>query len=95
MGKPFVMFGDRGGLEELRSLGFKTFDKFWDESYDTLPTAKQRMDGMLQTLDYIRNNIDIQQGYSNEMLQVLQHNMDLYHNEYKQQQIKKLEQVFQ
>jgi hypothetical protein len=50
---------------------------------------------MLQTLDYIRNNIDIQQGYSNEMLQVLQHNMDLYHNEYKQQQIKKLEQVFQ
>jgi len=26
---------------------------------------------------------------------VLQHNMDLYHNEYKQQQIKKLEQVFQ
>jgi len=95
MGKPFVMFGDRGGLDELRSLGFKTFDKFWDESYDTLPTAKQRMDGMLQTLDYIRNNIDIQQGYSNEMLQVLQHNMDLYHNEYKQQQIKKLEQVFQ
>ena len=86
LGKPFVIFGDRGSLHELRSLGFRTFDKFWDESYDKLDTAKQRMDRALQTLDWIRNNIDITQGYSNEMIKVLEFNKEHYFKKYKPQQ---------
>jgi hypothetical protein len=31
---PFVLVGTAGGLEYLRSYGFKTFDSIWDESYD-------------------------------------------------------------
>jgi len=32
---PFVIAGTSGTLDVLKSLGFKTFDKWWDESYDT------------------------------------------------------------
>lgn len=31
---PFVLVSTAGSLEYLRSYGFKTFDAFWDESYD-------------------------------------------------------------
>ena len=32
--QPFLLFGDSGGLEKIRQLGFKTFGPFIDESYD-------------------------------------------------------------
>lgn len=32
--QPFIIFGNRGTLRKLREMGFKTFDKWWDESYD-------------------------------------------------------------
>ena len=35
MKTPFILFGAPGTLGYLRSLGFKTFEQFWDESYDT------------------------------------------------------------
>ena len=30
---PFILLG-MYGLQNLRNLGFKTFDSVWDESYD-------------------------------------------------------------
>ena len=64
-------------------MGFKTFNNFWDESYDELPTAKQRIDGALDTLDWIRNNTDITKPYTDEMIKVLKYNRDYYNNEYR------------
>lgn len=32
--KPFIVVGPPKTLEYIRSLGFKTFNEFWDESYD-------------------------------------------------------------
>jgi hypothetical protein len=34
-GSPFCINGDSGSLQYLKKLGFKTFEKFWDESYDS------------------------------------------------------------
>lgn len=34
MQQPFIIVSCRGSLEYLRRYGFKTFDTFWDESYD-------------------------------------------------------------
>lgn len=31
---PFILVGPAGSLENLKSLGYKTFSDFWDESYD-------------------------------------------------------------
>lgn len=40
---PFVMVGAQGTLAYARSLGFKTFDGFIDESYDEIHDPKERM----------------------------------------------------
>lgn len=32
---PFILFGASGTLDYLKKHGFKTFDNFWDESYDS------------------------------------------------------------
>ena len=42
LGMPFVLTATAGSLAYLRSYGFRTFDQFWDESYD------------LETDDFIR-----------------------------------------
>lgn len=34
--QPFIIIGNRGSLKKLKEYGFKTFDKWWDESYDDL-----------------------------------------------------------
>jgi hypothetical protein len=41
--QPFLVFGDYLTLEELRKLGFKTFEPFIDESYDLEKDPKKRM----------------------------------------------------
>jgi hypothetical protein len=42
--RPFVFFGAHLQLEELRRLGFKTFDSVIDESYDLIKDNEQRFD---------------------------------------------------
>jgi len=32
--QPFVMIGSYGSLKHIKEMGFKTFEEFWDESYD-------------------------------------------------------------
>ena len=32
--QPFILIGSQHSLRELKTLGYKTFDKWWDESYD-------------------------------------------------------------
>jgi hypothetical protein len=40
--QPFIVFGPCNYLKELKRLGFKTFSKFWDESYDTIFEPRER-----------------------------------------------------
>lgn len=40
---PFVLLGPVGNLAYLKSYGFKTFDKWWDESYDTIADPVDRI----------------------------------------------------
>ena len=32
--QPFIMLGSPNSLKSIKDMGFKTFSKFWDESYD-------------------------------------------------------------
>jgi len=47
-GKPFILLGTLGQLTELKKLGFKTFDPWINESYDSEPNADKRFD-MIKT----------------------------------------------
>lgn len=44
LGMPFILLGNTGVLGFLKSLGFKTFDKWIDESYDTDIPLQERCD---------------------------------------------------
>ena len=56
--KPFITVGCKGLYEELEKLDFKTFDKFWDISFNTQDTLKLRVQGFFNTISSIRSMSD-------------------------------------
>lgn len=50
---PFIMVGVTGALSAMREFGFKTFDEFWDESYDEVEDSKIRMHKIIEVCKYI------------------------------------------
>jgi hypothetical protein len=53
-GHPFVLLAGPGALAYLKSYGFKTFNEFWDESYDKEPNTVKRMEKIVQTMQQIQ-----------------------------------------
>lgn len=49
-GKPFVLLKGQHSLKNLRTLGFKTFDQYIDESYDNCVLPHQRIRAMIDSL---------------------------------------------
>lgn len=64
MRKPFLVYATHEYLKNLRTLGFKTFSDFWDESYDSEPDPYKRA--------WMINNImeDIRQNYTESQLEL-------------------------
>lgn len=73
---PFVAVAPPRTLQCLRSLGFKTFDKWWDESYDTEKNHGERMKKIIQVIDHIEglSESEIFKMYK-QMRPVLLHNL--------------------
>ena len=95
--KPFVLCGDRRALTQLKKLGFKTFDKFWDESYDVEYDHDDtgnytRTKRIAETIDYIEQTFHDPKYYTRdeygnviyceEMQEILEHNYNHYHDVY-------------
>jgi|TARA_R100000084_G_scaffold109108_2_gene74006 hypothetical protein len=80
-GHPVIQFGPHNHLEVLKSLGFKTFSKWWDESYDKEGEGWVRFQGVLNNLNTLRklSKTQILNMYK-DMKNVLQHNSDLIQN---------------
>jgi hypothetical protein len=51
--QPFIIFAAPGTLQHLKDLGFKTFDKFWDESYDNELDHETRFLKIMEVIDTI------------------------------------------
>jgi hypothetical protein len=49
-GKPFLLMGAQGQIDHLRSIGFKTFEPWIDESYDKEPNTDKRFDLVQQEI---------------------------------------------
>ena len=57
--QPFIVLGPVNYLKRLKYYGFKTFDNFWDESYDKIEDSSKRYDKVLQTiLELNKKSID-------------------------------------
>ena len=78
MYQPFIVFGPKGYLKQLRSHGFQTFSEFWDESYDDIDDPKLRYEKVLEVIIKIKNMdiLDVNDLYS-KTKKVLVHNHNL------------------
>lgn len=76
---PLILIGSPFILESCKSLGFKTFDMFWDESYDNEIDNDKRMQMLLGLLNNLSNK-SIQEVndlyYSADMQDILNHNLN-------------------
>ena len=73
--QPFFLIGNRYSLDHLKSLGYKTFDRWWDESYDEEPNHYTRIEKVYKVLEDI-NQLSTSDCVSMlyDMQDVLEHN---------------------
>lgn len=78
VGSPFLLFAAPYTLDLLKQLGYKTFDLWWDESYDTIHCPLKRMDAIIQILQDLSDKptSELEDMYT-AMMPVLQHNQQL------------------
>jgi hypothetical protein len=75
MCQPFIIFGNPHSLKKLKELGYKTFDKWWDESYDEELDVNNRFKKIISILEEI-SEWDMDKCFSikQEMEDILIHN---------------------
>jgi hypothetical protein len=85
LGKPFILYSSPHSIKKLHELGFKTFDKWWDESYDEEEDINKRTDKIINIVKEISAySLDKLISIRKDMQEILKHN---------HQTIKKLEQT--
>ena len=75
---PFIILGSPYTLKHLRSMGFKTFGDFWDESYDEELDNDKRFEKIFNLILYF-NKIPIEELHDLyvEMIPILKYNYKL------------------
>jgi hypothetical protein len=75
VGHPFITFGNKGTLEYLRSIGFKTFGQWFDESYDLIDDEEARYKAVVaEVAKYRDKSIEELKVIREEMKMTLVHN---------------------
>jgi len=72
--QPFIIVGNKGSLKALQELGFKTFNDFFDESYDER-NYKERIPAVIRSLQSI-DKIDDKLSWYKSMKDVLKYNTE-------------------
>jgi hypothetical protein len=70
--RPFVAFAGQHYLENLKTLGFRTFDSVIDENYDSIPDEQERINAAWHQVEWLCTQ-DPQQIY-HELSETLVHN---------------------
>lgn len=81
--KPFVLVAPPKTLEYFKSLGFQTFDEFWDESYDDELDHEVRLAKIFTLLDSILDKpIEELRLMYIKMIPIFKHNLALYKQQF-------------
>lgn len=76
---PFFLIGNKHSLKFLKELGYKTFDKWWDESYDNYDNIYDRIYYAFKEIKRICNLDKKTLSYIvQDMYSVLRHNFNHY-----------------
>ena len=80
-GHPIIQFGPKGSLAELKNRGFKTFNKWWDESYDDIIYDWDRFKAVCSLVHLLstKSKEELLEMYK-DMKDVLQHNSNFIYN---------------
>jgi hypothetical protein len=79
---PFILVGAAHNLAYLKSYGFKTFDSWWDESYDNITDPIERLTAIGNLLKNICNyELDKLSDLLTEISPVLDHNFKLFNSQ--------------
>lgn len=80
--QPFVLLGCANNLRYLKSYGFKTFDSWWDESYDSIEDPVQRIQAVVKIIrDICAMSIDELEGMLRGMNYILDYNYNLFYSQ--------------
>ena len=75
--RPFLLVAPPYSLEYMKELGFKTFDKWFDESYDTETDHVKRMCKIMIEIDKVNDyTYNECRDMLNQMQDILKHNFD-------------------
>jgi hypothetical protein len=85
LGHPFIVYGNQYSLKYLKGIGFKTFDKWIDESYDNEADGDLRSKMIVNELDKFNNmSLDELKKIREEMFEICQHNFNYFKIYYKE-----------
>lgn len=77
--QPFIVVGNPYYLSKMKSQGYKTFDKFWDESYDLEEDFTRRFEKIVDVLEEISSwSLEKCHKVYEEMKPILIHNFNNY-----------------
>lgn len=77
-GQPFFLISTANSLKKIHELGFQTFGKWWDESYDLIEDDLKRLDFIChQALEISKIPLVYLNNIYNEMIPILKHNQEL------------------
>jgi len=86
VGHPFMIVGSMGILQELQNQGFKTFSRWWDESYDQMENLRDRVQIIVnETKKLSKLSLDSRKQIHSEMQDTLTYNLELFNKIYNQQ----------
>lgn len=82
---PFIIVGPKDSLKYLKSLGYKTFSDFFDESYDDIENPFQRLLTITKLCKTIDDwDFEKKRNFFNETVSITEYNFNLlksiYHN---------------
>ena len=82
--RPFMLLAAPGNLTYLKSYGFKTFDRWIDESYDCEQDPDKRIAMVVAELEKLSNldTVELETMYQ-DMQEVLDHNFDHFYGNFK------------
>ena len=80
--QPFLLLGCTNNLKYLKSYGFKTFDKWWDESYDSIENPIERIQTVVSILKKLSSLTNNQlKELLLEMEDTLEYNFNLFYSQ--------------
>ena len=80
-GQPFLLLNQPYALKKLKEMGYQTFDKWFDESYDEELNLHKRIKKIVSVVKkYSEYSPQQLMSIRNEMYPILKHNLELFNN---------------